>query len=174
MLKQLFNFLLLGIKEVYSYFKYSQESYIIVDGALTFKKGFKTVHTRGVDSKKKIKKIIIPEGVLFIEDWFAWGLYDVEEIIIPESVTHIGDWFASYLNLQTITIPKNVRHIKSNFAPDCQYLKEIILPKSLQSLGYNFAYNCKSLERVAIPETFKEIDRDFLRHCKALKIIKLY
>lgn len=85
--------------------------------------------------RKKIKKIVINEGITAIGD-YAFSEMEETDLVFPEnSLIGIGEASFSY--------NKN--------------LKEVILPDSLETLGGCSFYICDSISRVYVPGTIKGI-----------------
>jgi len=57
-------------------------------------------------------KIIIPEGVQYIEYYSFYGCNNITEVVIPESIKKIGPWaFGNCINLVDINIPSHLKPI---------------------------------------------------------------
>ena len=78
-------------------------------------------------AKETIRKAVIPEGEICIEDSQFAGCTALEEVKIPDSVTSIGDYaFFGCSSLTNIVIPASVTSIGMYAFDGCSSLKKII------------------------------------------------
>ena len=137
-------------------------------------------------SNSKIKKLIVPAGILEIgtsafED--CTSLVDIElpeglltigdhafqdtfcsgtggyTLDLPESITHIGKLaFSGCSKLQYIDMPDSLKTMGATVFMGCNYLDEIILPEGLAAIGSGTFYTSRmGLKRLYIPRSVKEI-----------------
>jgi len=75
--------------------------------------------------KKKIKRVIIPEGYTYIYDTFS-DCKKLTNIELPEGLTRIGDGaFSGCTGLTNIKLPKNLAFIGEQVFEGCKNLKGI-------------------------------------------------
>ena len=89
----------------------------------------------GVAKRKKIKKIVIPEGVEAIEPYTFAGCESLEEI----------------------TIPGSVKAIKDVAFGDCSRLKKIALQEGIKEIHHSVFHNCFDLQELHIPASVEKI-----------------
>lgn len=122
----------------------------------------------------KIEKIVIPQGVVSIEECAFQFCKGLIEINIPDSVTTIGDLaFAQCESLKEIFIPDTVKKIGKHAFWLCSSLNKIKLPNRLKEIPDSMLSGCKSLTEIAIPETVKKIGRYAFHGCSNLKKINI-
>lgn len=111
----------------------------------------------------ELEEIVMPETVHTIKDYAFYYCYNLRRIKLPENMVYIGDnAFSDCEKLESIMIPEGIEELGGWVLEDCWNLKEIILPKSLKRIGYGAINKCKSLEGLIIPEGVEEIRGDFL------------
>jgi len=141
---------------------------------------------------QEITHLIIPEGVVRINDYafcFCNGLVSVD---MPSSVTKIGrDAFSSCVSLSSVRLSENITHIGESAFNGCTCLPAITLPNGLvsvedhlfqsctnltnvnipvgvTSIGYMSFYRCRCFTSLRIPENVKTIGRESFYECENL------
>lgn len=128
-----------------------------------------------LDYKKKIKKIIINEGIETIgEEAFRYS--SVETLVLPSTLKSIGEFafgecenltdvvfpselqsewamiwhgaFCDCVNLNDIKIPEGIGGIADLVFSGCSNLKTVYLPVSLRGIGIGTFYECENLKDV--------------------------
>ena len=110
------------------------------------------------DSRKKVKRIIIGDGVTTIGEAAFYGCSALTSVTIPNSVTKIGDQ-AFYIcsALTSVTIPNSVTEIGGGAFHGCSSLTSITIPNSVTTIERYAFYDCSSLTSVTIPNSVTEI-----------------
>lgn len=104
----------------------------IVDGVLT---GWQA------DSEK----IVLPEGILIIENSVFKDNTTIKEITLPDSLEIINDnAFNGCTALRKIVIPNNVTEIKASAFFGCTAIESITLGESISKIGYKAFSGCTS------------------------------
>ena len=105
------------------------------------------------DQKKRIKRVIIPEGYISIGENTFSDCTKLTNIELPESLTSIGSWaFLSCKGLTSIKLPKNLTFIGIRAFGDCRKLKSIELPKNLSYIGPVAFSFCTGLTEINVDE----------------------
>ncbi|MDO5433598.1 leucine-rich repeat domain-containing protein [Eubacterium sp.] len=107
--------------------------------------------------------LIIPEGVIQIEEEAFAGNNEILKIIMPESLTVIEDGvFEDCTQIQKICFSKNLIDMGYSTFKNCRSLKKIDLTecKKLMTINDHCFENATALEVVLLPPVLKEI-RDF-------------
>ena len=124
-------------------------------------------------TREEIVEIIVPAGIVEIEDGAFHGCAGLKRIVLPEGLQKIGaNAFRGCTSLENITIPEGVRHIGSICFGDCEKLAKVILTDTLEELGTSVFSGCSSLEVITIPANIREIKDSTFNYCKSLKTIK--
>ena len=85
---------------------------------------------------KNLQKVILPENLQKIGEYYFYHCMNLQEIIIPNSVKKIGNFaFCECKNLQKVTLSENLQEISHSAFRDCKNLREIIIPDSLDKFG---------------------------------------
>ena len=74
----------------------------------------------------------------------------------------MGGAFRGCKELESVTLPKNLEAIESNFFSNCKKLAFVELPKTVKDIGYN-AFSATSLESITLPKSVERLDVQFLR-----------
>ena len=104
----------------------------------------------------------------------AWLGYrrKIKSVIIEDGVTSIGEWaFSTCGSLTSITIPDSVTSIGNYTFYFCRSLTRITIPDSVISIGnYAFTY-CESLESITIPDSVTSVSSFAFSNCSSLTSI---
>jgi len=88
-------------------------------------------------SCKKVRNIILSEGVTEIPLQFASGARNLEEVSIPSTVTVIGGRAFEYCNLRSVIIPEGVTIMGSAAFQYCANLTDVYIPSTL-TFSYSY------------------------------------
>lgn len=94
------------------------------------------------------------------------------ELVLPESLEYIGDYAFKSLPLNKITIPANVKEIRS-FAFAESKISELTLNEGLEIIGNSAFYCCNSLENIDFPDTVNQIGNYAFAGCENIKSIEI-
>ena len=149
------------------YAHYFATEAVIPSGERTVKKG--------VVNLLFVEKVIIPNGVIKIEEFAFYECRSLKSITIPNSVTSIGKYAFYYCeSLQSITIPDSVTSIEEHVFAHCESLQSITIPDSVTSIGRDAFYYCKSLQSITIPNSVISIGKDAFLFCDSLQSITIF
>ena len=105
------------------------------------------------EDSKKIKSIILPEGLKNIEAYTFSNCVNLEYIVIPKTIEYIGAGaFSNCKSLSEISIPKSITHIYACTFENCESLEDIELPKALEYIGEDAFKGCILLKNIIIPK----------------------
>ena len=112
-------------------------------------------------------EIIIPEGVMTIDECAFTGCMDLVSIVIPQSVTKILDRaFEDCEGLSSVVISNSVKSIGNYAFAGCTSLISIIIPQSVDSIGDSAFDDCIGLTSIVVEPGNKFYDsRD---NCNAI------
>lgn len=111
-----------------------KNSVIPADGSVT------TIGFGAFEDQSKIESIVIPEGIVTIEDNAFAFCRKLKEVSLPSTLKTIGDGAFRYTRLNSITIPVNVTSISSDAFEDNEYLESITVIAG--NTVYHSAGNC--------------------------------
>lgn len=146
------------------------------------KKGVLTVYCKGEmpdyskdappweKQRKKIKSIVVEEGVTVISENTFQYCENAKTVILPESLTDIGDYaFYKCSALEKVQMPEKLDSIGKNCFDECRSLKEIVIPDGVEVIpDAAFAKNY-ALKSVSVPASLEEVGHSAFISCKVLK-----
>ena len=124
---------------------------------------------------KKLKSIVIPDGVTEIKTSTFSECNSLTKAILPKNLKRIEwDAFSSCKSLTDLEIPASVEYIGSSAFSLCESLKSLTFPEGLQKLNNSVCMGCSSMETVSIPSTMSYIDDTVFDLCLSLKLVYCY
>lgn len=113
--------------------------------------------------------IVIPDSVTRIGTVFS-GNKDITSIILPDGLLYLEEnAFKGCSALTTINLPDGLSYISENTFYGCSSLTQINLPDGLSYIPENAFYGCSSLAEVIIPDTVLEIKANAFNGCCEIK-----
>ena len=129
-------------------------------------------------------KIIIPEGVKYIESMCFWDNQIIEEVVLPESLISLGgDSFYNCKKLKKVILPRNLKFIGNNPFAGCPLLElenksvhfiyedEILYDSNMETIIYCSILSNKTI--VKIKEGIKKIGKHAFYLCDKIEKIFL-
>jgi hypothetical protein len=114
--------------------------------------------------------VVIPDGVIEIDDEVFRDCTTITSITIPDSVVTIGDRaFQNCSGIKEITIPKGVRNYGYSVFSYCTGLVTAIFEDGLEIIGPTMFLGCTNLKTVYISETIKSIYTCSFSGCEKLQ-----
>lgn len=99
------------------------------------------------DQNKKVKAMVIPEGVEYVS---VWDYVNLETVVLPSTIKGIGR-FGRCPKLSNINLPEGLVAIDRDAFCETA-LKSVTLPKSLKVLGGGAFRECDELSEINIPD----------------------
>ena len=101
-----------GVTEIgecaFSHYEYNKIRFKSALAKVSLPKSLKTIEKSAFESQKKLKKLVLPEGLSVIGEG-AFSRTGLEQIVIPESITRLEDYmFTGCEKLMKIYIPESV------------------------------------------------------------------
>lgn len=123
-----------------------EDTLIVIDNSV--------VRYQGQDTK-----VIIPEGVINIEDHAFSQAYNVEEVVLPHSLRTIKEnAFLNCSNLKEIVFPQQLSKIMRFAFGRCSSLTHVQIPQYVVSIGPWAFCGCSSLQDVVISSEKTKIE----------------
>ena len=100
--------------------------------------GVTEIKAAAFKGKKTLESVEIPEGVSVIKSNTFFGCSNLKTVKSPESLTSIGDNAFRGTKLETVFIPKNVKHVGEQAFIECRNLNSIVVDpdnQDVQMLG---------------------------------------
>jgi len=98
-------------------------------------------------SNKRLTSVIIPDGVIVIEE-YSFAFNKLRTVTIPDSVTTIGEGAFYYNELTSINLGNSIRIIKASAFCENR-LRNIVIPESVTEIN-QCAFWANPLERITI------------------------
>ena len=96
-----------------------------------------------------LKKIDLPNSIIYWGDYVFEGCTKLKEITIPDKVETIAKkMFSGCEELENISIPSNIKIINSDAFTECDSLEQIIFPATLNLLGQECCSYMPGLKRI--------------------------
>ena len=101
--------------------------------------------------EEKIKKVVLPKGVISIGDSAFCGCTCLTDINFPESLISIGsNAFEKCISLTEINFPENLVSVDYSAFENCGRLKSITFSKKIADIGFDAFLSCTSLEQFTV------------------------
>lgn len=133
------------------------------------RKIFGTYH-RMNGAYRPLKKIILEEGILYLDEETFSRSDSLEEIILPNSLESMGEaCFYCCDALKSMVIPPKITELPQGTFSDCVSLEKVTLPEGLRAIGdYAFAM-CKNLKEITLPQSLEEFKQGSRHYLDALR-----
>lgn len=119
------------------------------------------------------EEITIKSGTRVIAADAFMDLENLKKIIIPDTVVYIGDGaFYGCGSLETVNIPCGITEILPYTFGICSALKEISLPDGVIIIG-EYAFTGSGLEKIIAPDSLQSIGKEAFAYCLDLFDVKL-
>lgn len=92
---------------------------------------------------------------------------------LPETVTTLGQYCFHYTELETVTLPKNLKRIEQRAFYGARNLSSITLPSTLEYMGDGLFYYCENLTDIVVPDSVTYLGSYAFSDCENLKSIHL-
>lgn len=133
----------------------------------------------GLESKTKLKTVILPISLVTIGDFFLYYRTSLELLVLSfcENLTTIGNFFLyKCISLPNLDLSRciNLTTIGNNFLTGGNLLQELDLSNcvKLTSIGFCFLDSCSEILNLILPKSITFIDQPhFLMGCNKLKTI---
>ena len=119
---------------------------------------------------KKIKSVVIEDGITHIGGDCFYGCDALTKVSIPNSVKSIGfEAFRECYALTKVSIPNSVNHIAEAAFLGCSSLAEVNIPNSITSIE-NYVFNGCGFTELTIPSSVKSIGKGAFAACPLEKL----
>ena len=113
---------------------------------------------KGGEVYGEITEVVLPEGLLSIEDSAFAAAEKLTKVNIPSTVTKIGECaFEHCISLKSIVLPKGVTEMGTQIFMGCVLLEEFVIPDGVEIIGSAAFMGCSSLRSVSLPESVRVI-----------------
>ena len=114
-------------------------------------------------------EIVVPDSVTRIGTVFS-GNKDITKIVLPDGLLYLEeDAFKGCSALTEIKLPDSLEYISANAFYGCSSLTQINLPDGLSYIPENAFYGCSSLAEITIPDSVLEIRTNAFNGCCKIK-----
>ncbi|MEE3482750.1 MAG: leucine-rich repeat domain-containing protein [Bacteroidales bacterium] len=96
-----------------------------------------------------------------------------EKLVLPEGITYINkNAFNNNNTIKEIHFPESLKNINASVLSNCENLETVVLSKELNSIGYRAFANCDKLKNINIPDKC-DIDDEAFQSCDLLNFLLL-
>ena len=128
----------------------------------------------GIELQKKIKEVVIENGVTHIGGYSFKECASLTKVTIPNSVKSIGySAFYRCTALANITISNSLTNIGPWAFADCPGLTSFNIPNSVTNIGESAFSGCSGLTSINIPNSVTSIGESAFDGCAKLKHVKI-
>jgi len=121
-----------------------------------------------------LTQISIPSSVRTIGDNAFSNCKKLKEVILCEGLLEIGNWaFCHCEALKSIRIPSTVTSIHECAFFYCGGMKEVVLCEGLLAIGMMAFIECTSLKQITIPSSVSMIGKTAFKQCRKLERVDL-
>ncbi len=188
---------IINADDTFDIFGYSGKSEKVVIPSKIDGKDINSIWGITFNENKKIKSVVIPEGITTIGDYTFDRCTNLKSISIPKSVTEIGErafnrtaWLTAQQKANPLVVVNNILvdgstakgdvTIPSNVKSLCKYafennngIKSITLSNNITNIPLGCFQKCSLLEKVNFNDNLKEIGQSSFEQCTKLKSIKI-
>ena len=167
---------------------------VIAVGDHAFSPDASNIRSDARESREKIEKVILPDGIKWIDDGAFRSCTNLTEIVIPDSIKAIGTWaFYRCCNLKEIKISNNITTIGSGAFIGCKKLTDnddfviirdvlygyfgteenLTIPDNVKIISDNAFSGNKNIKIVTIPKTVVNVEDTAFAYCSNLTAITI-
>ena len=119
------------------------------------------------------EEVVIPAGVTDIAN-AVFAHSDLKKLVIPEGFLFLGaEAFCGCGSLESVTLPSTLKRIGSNCFCRCVSLKEIAIPDGVEVIGPGAFLECTALQKVELPAALRHINADAFARCHELRSVTI-
>lgn len=132
---------------------------------------------------KKMKTLVISEGIEFIEKGAFANCENLTKAVLPYTINSIGSskrlrssfygTFQGCRKLASVNMPSGLTVIESQAFFGCSSLTKIILPVHLSKIGHYAFCHCSNLNYIQFPLSLKQIGQSAFESCSSLPAVIL-
>ena len=139
------------------------------------------IEDRAFEKCSSIESVTFSENISHIGNEAFCECRSLQSVILPDSVTYIGDRAFYGTRLNSITLPKSLKHLGANPFSSCD-LKNVVSESPYFVVSDNAIYSQDKTqlicyfgkeESVTLPEGVTHIGDSAFYNCKSLKIVSL-
>lgn len=120
--------------------------------------------------EKKIKKVIIEDGITSIGMSSFYDLSYVTDVEISNDVLAIGSYaFSHCRSVKNFVLPSNLQYVGNYCFEMCYGITEFVFPQSVTKLGTSIFYACDNLKSVTLPSGITELPAATFSSCDSLE-----
>lgn len=155
-------------------------TYVDGQGVIEFDGEINAVPSYAFNNCKRLKSIILPNGIISIGQYAFNDCENLNNIDIPETVTNFegdgasnGDTFNGCTYLKEIKLPSKITSIPPYMFYRCVSLTEIDIPTGVANIGRSAFSKCTSLRNANIPSGVTVINSGIFYKCSSLRNIEI-
>lgn len=112
----------------------------------------------------EITDIILPEGIIYLDEHVFSDIPTLKNISLPESLTYMGWSCFAYTAIQQIKFPQKITYVPRNCFHECINLSRVELGEHVCSIGSDAFDGCPSLKEIDLPQSLVKIECNAFSH----------
>ena len=118
-------------------------------------------------NNKTLEEVEIQGDLIRIGEYAFDRASNLTKINLPDSISYIGWRAFRSTNLNSVTIPKNMKEINTDTFTGCEKLSTIVMQEGLEKIN-NSAFSYTSISELVFPSTLKTISGTAFSNCNNL------
>lgn len=140
---------------------------------IVIEEGIQSVGVSAFYGFGKVKEVILPQSLRFIDTCAFGDCFKLTSIVIPEGTLSVGqNAFDACFYMENVSLPSTLLRIEENAFSSCDEMTSIVLPEGLEFLG-EAAFYSSPLEEITLPSTLIEIEEEVFTSGYNLKSVTL-
>ncbi|MCT4600814.1 MAG: leucine-rich repeat protein [Marinifilaceae bacterium] len=150
-------------------FKNNKESHI----RIVLPKGLIKINDNAFQLCENLEYVSIPESTDYIGEYAFNRCSKLKTIKLPENLKILDKEAFNGTGLEKITIPNSIITLGTGVFKYCNNLKEVIIEDGITYISSETFHSCSKLKSIIIPESVSKIDSDAFKSCTSLEEITI-
>lgn len=130
---------------------YSEDKKVLIEGnkeleEYTVPKGTEVIGYDSWGKMNNLKSIVLPEGLVEIEELAFSGCMGLTNLQIPSTVREIGPYAFEFTMLRMAVVPEGVKVLHYDVFGGCFLLGSVVLPSTLERIEDHAFSSCQSTQ----------------------------
>ena len=155
-------------KDLVVYPQIGETSVVVPDGVLSIEDYAFSCH-------ENLERVQLPAGIINIGNYAFQNCWKLTDVTIPDSITNIGSGAFSRTALTSLQLPNGATNlfIRDEAFYGCDKLTSVVIPEGVASIGDHAFYKCTGLKNAAIPDSVVDLGWSIFGNCTSLESVTL-